>query len=207
MRKREILNSAWKIPWLGTLTETRLGASLAKKILFFWVFLFISLPSVPKIILRKDPFADHKFTMWPLPSVAFGKGFTECIWAFAKSHSQRSLEFCTKNTMTWDFDKDQVRGLKFLFFKVFSFISLSSVPKITLGKDPFSDQKFTIWPLPSVALGKGFTECIWAFAECHRHSTKHPCPVVVDMFLRVSIHIDLAKMNSAAEIQRNHQGA
>jgi hypothetical protein len=94
----------------------QVGGLPCKKILFFRVFSFISLPSVPKITLGKDPFTDQKFTMWPLPSVAFGKGFTECIWASAKSYSQRSLEFCTKNIMTWDFDKDQVRGLKFLFF-------------------------------------------------------------------------------------------
>ena len=30
-----------------------------------------------------------------------------------------------------------------------------------------------------MALGKSFTECIWAFAECRKHSTNHQYPVVV----------------------------
>ena len=32
--------------------------------------------------------------------------------------------------------------------------------------------------MPRVTLGKGFAECIWGFAECHRHSAKSLSPVV-----------------------------
>ena len=35
-----------------------------------------------------------------------------------------------------------------------------------LGKEVFADKLFTKCPLPSVTLGKGFAECISAFAEC-----------------------------------------
>jgi len=40
--------------------------------------------------------------------------------------------------------------------------------------------------LPSAALGKGFAECIWAFAECIRHSAKNLNPVVQDSNLENS---------------------
>ena len=35
--------------------------------------------------------------------------------------------------------------------------------------------------LPSVTLDKGFAECIWGFAECHRHSAKSLSPVVQEV--------------------------
>ena len=47
-----------------------------------------------------------------------------------------------------------------------------------LDKEVFADKLFTERPLPSVTLGKGFAECISAFAECLRHSAKKPPPVV-----------------------------
>ena len=36
--------------------------------------------------------------------------------------------------------------------------------------------------LPSVALGKGFTECMGAFAECMGHSAKRVAAVVPSIF-------------------------
>jgi hypothetical protein len=51
-------------------------------------------------------------------------------------------------------------------------------PKKILGKEPFADKMFAEYFLPSVTLGKGFTECIMAFAECLRHSAKKASPVV-----------------------------
>ena len=47
-----------------------------------------------------------------------------------------------------------------------------------LDKEVFADKLFTERPLPSVTLGKGFAECISAFAECLRHSAKKLNPVV-----------------------------
>ena len=44
---------------------------------------------------------------------------------------------------------------------------------------PFAGQNFAVCSLPSVALGKGFAECIWAFAECFWHSAKRLSPVVI----------------------------
>ena len=55
--------------------------------------------------------------------------------------------------------------------------SLPSV-RIALGKEVFADKLFTERPLSSVTLGKGFAECISAFAECLRHSAKKLNPVV-----------------------------
>jgi hypothetical protein len=43
--------------------------------------------------------------------------------------------------------------------------------------------------LPSAALGKGFAECKWGFAECPGHSAKSLFPVVVaPQVLQVHVH-------------------
>ena len=62
--------------------------------------------------------------------------------------------------------------------------SLPSV-RLALGKKVFADKLFTERPLPSVTLGKGFAECISAFAECLRLSAKNRPPVVNLGFLDV----------------------
>ena len=56
--------------------------------------------------------------------------------------------------------------------------SLPSARNLALGKAAFTGRGFDGGSLPSVALGKGFAECKAAFAECNRHSTKSPPPVV-----------------------------
>ena len=58
---------------------------------------------------------------------------------------------------------------------------LCRVPdKVHSAKRYFADKLFTERPFPSVTLGKGFAECISAFAECLRHSAKKLNPVVRD---------------------------
>jgi hypothetical protein len=39
---------------------------------------------------------------------------------------------------------------------------------LALGKEPFDDTRFAVYPLPSVTLGKVFAECIFDFADCIR---------------------------------------
>ena len=56
--------------------------------------------------------------------------------------------------------------------------SLPSARNPTLGKDPFAVGGFAEWRLLSVTLGKEFTECKLAFAECNRYSAKPVNPVV-----------------------------
>jgi len=73
--------------------------------------------------------------------------------------------------------------LYFLDFFIFIFAECQ-----VLDKDPFTDQKFFVCSLPSVALGKGFAKCIWAFAECQRHSAKPLCPVVYIWYNFSSTH-------------------
>ena len=51
--------------------------------------------------------------------------------------------------------------------------------------------------MPRVTLGKGFAECIWGFAECHRHSAKSLSPVVnveIGMTACVEIHKNADKL-------------
>ena len=50
---------------------------------------------------------------------------------------------------------------------------------MALGKAGFTVKKFDGASLPSVALGKGFAECMGAFAECMGHSAKRVAAVVV----------------------------
>jgi hypothetical protein len=47
-----------------------------------------------------------------------------------------------------------------------------------LDKEVFTDVVFAEPSLPSATLGKAFSECFSGFAECLRHSTKHPILVV-----------------------------
>jgi hypothetical protein len=64
--------------------------------------------------------------------------------------------------------------------------SLPSVRKKALGKQPFADEIFAEYSLPSViTFGKAFAECKIAFAECLRHSAKNVIPVVVQGGLEV----------------------
>jgi hypothetical protein len=46
-----------------------------------------------------------------------------------------------------------------------------------LGKEVVADVQFAEISLPSVTLGKTFTECFTGFAECFRHSAKKLIPV------------------------------
>jgi hypothetical protein len=55
---------------------------------------------------------------------------------------------------------------------------LPSARHPALGKETFVDRFFAECSLPSAALGKGFAECKWGFAECPRHSAKSLFPVV-----------------------------
>jgi hypothetical protein len=56
--------------------------------------------------------------------------------------------------------------------------SLPSAREKVLGKDAFADVLFAEPSLPSTTLGKDFAECFSGFADCFRHSAKHPIPVV-----------------------------
>jgi hypothetical protein len=56
--------------------------------------------------------------------------------------------------------------------------SLPSAREKVLGKEVFADVLFAEPSLPSATLGKAFAECFAGFAECFRHSAKHPIPVV-----------------------------
>ena len=49
---------------------------------------------------------------------------------------------------------------------------------LALGKEIFADKIFAERPLPSVALGKAFAECLAGFAECPQHSAKRVSAVV-----------------------------
>ena len=49
---------------------------------------------------------------------------------------------------------------------------------MALGKAGFAVKRFDGASLSSVALGKGFAECMGAFAECMGHSAKHVAAVV-----------------------------
>jgi hypothetical protein len=81
-----------------------------------------------------------------------------------------------KNAMTCDFNGGNQAlvdgGLpkkSLFFFEFFILLSLLSVSHlVTLGKDPFTDQKFTVCSLPSVTLDKDFI-------ECQTHSAKPLC--------------------------------
>jgi hypothetical protein len=43
---------------------------------------------------------------------------------------------------------------------------------LSIGKEVVADVQFIETSLPSVTLGKDFTECFSGFAECFRHSAK-----------------------------------
>ena len=58
-------------------------------------------------------------------------------------------------------------------------VQTCALPIYALDKEVFADKLFTERPLPSVTLGKGFVECISAFAKCLRHSAKKLNLVVV----------------------------
>jgi hypothetical protein len=53
--------------------------------------------------------------------------------------------------------------------------------KKIFSKEAVADVQFTEPSLPSVTLGKAFTECFLGFAECFRHSTKKLFSVVLDV--------------------------
>jgi len=55
---------------------------------------------------------------------------------------------------------------------------LPSARDLALGKAGFTVKRFDRASLPSVALGKGFAECMGAFAECMGHSAKRVAAVV-----------------------------
>ena len=71
----------------------------------------------------------------------------------------------------------------------------------TLGKEGFADQFFAVCSLPSAALGKGFTECNLAFAECLRHSAKNLNPVVQVVNLQIPSCLLLRAASVAAGSQ------
>jgi hypothetical protein len=64
---------------------------------------------------------------------------------------------------------------------------LPSVRKKALDKEPFADEIFAEYSLPSVTLGKAFAECKIAFAECLRHSAKNAIPVVMVCLLKSGV--------------------
>ena len=68
---------------------------------------------------------------------------------------------------------------------------LPSARNLALGKAAFTGRGFDGGSLPSVALGKGFTECKAAFAECNRHSAKSPPPVVYKAYYLITMIISL----------------
>jgi hypothetical protein len=68
---------------------------------------------------------------------------------------------------------------------------LPSGRKKALGKEPFADEIFVECSLPSVTLGKGFTECKIAFAECLRHSAKNAIPVVNTILPSIALFFPL----------------
>jgi hypothetical protein len=55
---------------------------------------------------------------------------------------------------------------------------MPSAREQVLGKEAFADVLFAEPSLSSATLGKDFVECFLGFAECFRHSAKHPIPVV-----------------------------
>ena len=63
---------------------------------------------------------------------------------------------------------------------------LPSARDLALGKAGFTVKWFDGASLPSVALGKGFAECMGAFAECMGHSAKRVATVVNSHFLNNS---------------------
>jgi hypothetical protein len=76
--------------------------------------------------------------------------------------------------------------------------SLPSVRKKALDKEPFADEIFAEYSLPSVTLGTAFAECKIAFAECLRHSAKNAIPVVYP----IVVFID----NYSSSIRTMHKG-
>jgi hypothetical protein len=51
---------------------------------------------------------------------------------------------------------------------------VSSAREKILDKEAFIDVLFAELSLPSATLGKDFAECFSGFAECSKHSAKHP---------------------------------
>jgi hypothetical protein len=88
------------------------------------------------------------------------------------------------------------RNLKngLLFFLFFTILNLSSaflyrvlfdtwqslyrVSEKVLGKETFVAKMFVEYFLSNITLGKDFTQCKMAFAECLRHSAKNASSVV-----------------------------
>jgi hypothetical protein len=84
-----------------------------KKLLFFWIFSILNLPSaflcrvffdirhslcrVSEKILGKEPFADKMFAEYSLPSVTLGKDFDECKIAFAGKEHDFSSEVINRD--------------------------------------------------------------------------------------------------------------
>ena len=62
---------------------------------------------------------------------------------------------------------------------------LPSARDLALGKADFTVKRFDGASLSSVALGKGFAECMGAFAECMGHSAKRVAAVVILFGTRV----------------------
>ena len=60
-----------------------------------------------------------------------------------------------------------------------SFAECQLVRDLALGKAGFTAKRFDGASLPSVALGKGFAECMGTFAECMGHSAKRVAVVVM----------------------------
>jgi hypothetical protein len=81
-------------------------------------------------------------------------------------------------TVTWRRDSD----FSLPSVKWHSANSLSSARHKVLGKETAPDVQFAERSLPSVTLGKAFTECKIAVAECLRHTTKELIPVVFLMY-------------------------
>jgi hypothetical protein len=93
---------------------------------------------------------------WPLcrvPKKTLGKGSVTVTWRRDDDFSLPSTKWHSAN-------------------------SLPSARQKVLGKVVVADVQFAERSLPSVTLGKVFTECFLGFAECLRHSAKEPCPVV-----------------------------
>ena len=112
-----------------------------------------TLPSADAVALGKE-FFGKKYTFCRVPDTSpLGKGDVR------RAVSIRTTFLC--RVLTWHSAK-----------------ALPSARYIALGKEPFADKSYAGGSLPSVTLGKLFTECKLGFAECLGHSTKNPCPVV-----------------------------
>jgi len=68
---------------------------------------------------------------------------------------------------------------KFPFFGFFFVFIFAECPKNSTRQRSLCWLNFVVWSLLSVALGKDFAEYIWAFAECHKHLSKHGYPIVI----------------------------